>query len=55
VKFDKSPSWLVELFQALQPEVGGVPRKMFGYPCAQGYAAPKICLSSAAGVSSSWS
>ena len=34
MKFAKSPSWLVELFQALQPEVGGSPRKMFGYPCA---------------------
>src|SRR5215468_5167920 len=34
MKFAKSPSWLVQLFQALQPEVGGMPRKMFGYPCA---------------------
>jgi len=34
MKFAKSPAWLVELFQALQPEVGGAPRKMFGCPCA---------------------
>ena len=34
MKFDKSPHWLVELFGALQPEVGGTPRLMFGYPCA---------------------
>ena len=34
MKFTKSPAWLVELFGALQPEVGGQPRKMFGYPCA---------------------
>ena len=34
MKFDKSPLWLVELFKALQPEVGGTPRLMFGYPCA---------------------
>lgn len=34
MKFDKSPRWLVELFRALQPEVGGTPRQMFGYPCA---------------------
>ena len=34
MKFDKSPRWLVDLFRALQPEVGGEPRQMFGYPCA---------------------
>jgi hypothetical protein len=34
IKFSKSPSWLVQLFQALQPEVGGTPRQMFGYPSA---------------------
>ena len=34
MKFDKSPQWLVQLFKALQPEVGGDPRQMFGYPCA---------------------
>ena len=34
MKFPKSPSWLVELFGALQPEVGGEPRKMFGFPVA---------------------
>ena len=34
MKFTKSPHWLVELFTALQPEVGGTPRQMFGYPCA---------------------
>jgi TfoX/Sxy family transcriptional regulator of competence genes len=34
MKFAKSPSWLVELFDALQPEVGGDRRSMFGYPCA---------------------
>ena len=34
MKFSKSPAWLVQLFQALQPEVGGTPRQMFGYPCA---------------------
>jgi TfoX/Sxy family transcriptional regulator of competence genes len=34
MKFDKSPQWLVQLFLALQPEVGGVRRLMFGYPCA---------------------
>lgn len=34
MKFDKSPAWLVQLFQALQPELGGTPRKMFGYPSA---------------------
>ena len=34
MKFDKSPQWLVQLFEALQPEVGGTPRRMFGYPSA---------------------
>ena len=34
MKFDKSPHWLVDLFRALQPEVGGDPRQMFGYPAA---------------------
>ena len=34
MKFDKSPQWLVQLFKALQPEVGGEPRQMFGFPCA---------------------
>lgn len=34
MKFTKSPSWLVELFDALQPEVGGDRRQMFGYPVA---------------------
>jgi TfoX/Sxy family transcriptional regulator of competence genes len=34
MKFDKSPHWLVTLFDALQPEVGGVRRIMFGYPAA---------------------
>lgn len=34
MKFDKSPLWLVQLFKALQPEVGGTPRLMFGYPSA---------------------
>jgi TfoX/Sxy family transcriptional regulator of competence genes len=34
MKFDKSPHWLVQLFEALQGETGGTPRKMFGYPCA---------------------
>jgi TfoX/Sxy family transcriptional regulator of competence genes len=34
MKFDKSPHWLVQLFDALQPEVGGVRRVMFGYPAA---------------------
>jgi TfoX/Sxy family transcriptional regulator of competence genes len=34
MKFDKSPQWLVQLFEALQTETGGAPRKMFGYPCA---------------------
>ncbi|HEX9578766.1 MAG TPA: TfoX/Sxy family protein [Myxococcales bacterium] len=34
MKFSKSPAWLVQLFKALQPEVGGTPRQMFGYPCA---------------------
>ena len=34
MKFDKSPAWLVQLFQALQSEVGGTPRQMFGYPSA---------------------
>jgi TfoX/Sxy family transcriptional regulator of competence genes len=34
VKFSKSPAWLVQLFDALQPEVGGTRRQMFGYPCA---------------------
>ncbi|TMA28557.1 MAG: TfoX/Sxy family protein [Deltaproteobacteria bacterium] len=34
MKFSKSPSWLVDLFTALQEEVGGTPRQMFGYPCA---------------------
>ena len=34
MKFAKSPQWLVELFTALQPEVGGTARQMFGYPCA---------------------
>ena len=34
MKFDKSPQWLIQLFEALQPEVGGTPRRMFGYPCA---------------------
>ena len=33
MKFSKSPAWLVQLFKALQPEVGGTPRQMFGYPC----------------------
>ena len=31
---DKSPHWLIELFDALQPEVGGTRRIMFGYPTA---------------------
>jgi TfoX/Sxy family transcriptional regulator of competence genes len=34
MKFDKSPQWLVQLFDALQPEVGGERRLMFGYPAA---------------------
>lgn len=34
MKFSKSPPWLVALFGALQPEVGGERRQMFGYPCA---------------------
>lgn len=34
MKFDKSPAWLVQFFQALQSEVGGTPRKMFGHPSA---------------------
>jgi len=34
VKFPKSPSWLIELFDAVQPEVGGTRKKMFGFPCA---------------------
>ena len=34
MKLDKSPRWLVQLFDALQPEVGGTRRVMFGYPTA---------------------
>jgi TfoX/Sxy family transcriptional regulator of competence genes len=34
MKFDKSPQWLVQLFDALQRETGGARRQMFGYPCA---------------------
>src|SRR2546428_842547 len=34
MKFAKSPAALVQLFNALQPEVGGVRKQMFGYPCA---------------------
>jgi TfoX/Sxy family transcriptional regulator of competence genes len=34
MKLAKSPAWLVELFDALQPEVGGDRKQMFGYPCA---------------------
>jgi TfoX/Sxy family transcriptional regulator of competence genes len=34
MKFDKSPQWLIQLFDALQPEVGGERRLMFGYPAA---------------------
>ncbi len=34
MKFDKSPHWLVQLFEALQAETGGTRRQMFGYPCA---------------------
>lgn len=34
MKFDKSPQWLIELFDALRPEVGGERRVMFGYPVA---------------------
>ena len=34
MKFDKSPLWLVKLFETLQQEVGGDPRRMFGYPAA---------------------
>jgi len=34
MKLAKSPVWLVELFDALQPEVGGERKQMFGYPCA---------------------
>ncbi len=34
MKFSKSPSWLVQLFDALQQEVGGTRRQMFGYPVA---------------------
>jgi TfoX/Sxy family transcriptional regulator of competence genes len=33
VRFEKSPIWLVELFDAMLPEVGGERRQMFGYPC----------------------
>ena len=31
---DKSPQWLVQLFDALQPEIGGTRKVMFGYPTA---------------------
>jgi TfoX/Sxy family transcriptional regulator of competence genes len=31
MKFEKSPAWLVQLFEALAP---GERRKMFGYPCS---------------------
>lgn len=34
MKFSKSPSWLIALFDALRPGVGGERRQMFGYPCA---------------------
>jgi TfoX/Sxy family transcriptional regulator of competence genes len=34
MKLTKSPAWLVGLFDALQPEVGGERKQMFGYPCA---------------------
>jgi len=34
MKLAKSPAWLVELFDALQPDVGGDRKQMFGYPCA---------------------
>jgi TfoX/Sxy family transcriptional regulator of competence genes len=34
MKFSKSPAWLVQLFDALQPEVGGARKQMFGYPVA---------------------
>src|SRR5437588_6622389 len=33
MKLAKSPAWLVELFDSLQPEVGGERKQMFGYPC----------------------
>jgi TfoX/Sxy family transcriptional regulator of competence genes len=34
MKLAKSPGWLVDLFDALQPGVGGERKQMFGYPCA---------------------
>ena len=34
MKLPRSPSWLVALFDALQPEVGGDRKQMFGHPCA---------------------
>jgi len=34
VKLARSPAWLIELFDAVQPEVGGERKQMFGYPCA---------------------
>lgn len=34
MKFVKSPPSLVQLFDALQRDVGGVRKQMFGYPCA---------------------
>src|SRR5438128_9549795 len=34
MKLAKSPPWLVQLFDALQPDVGGERKQMFGYPCA---------------------
>src|SRR5438128_10374200 len=34
MKLAKSPAWLVNLFDALQPDVGGDRKQMFGYPCA---------------------
>lgn len=34
MKFVRSPPSLVQLFDALQRDVGGVRKQMFGYPCA---------------------
>ncbi len=34
MKMAKSPQWLVQLFDALQSEIGGARRVMFGYPTA---------------------
>ncbi len=33
MKFEKSPAWLVELFDSLIAETKGERRQMFGYPC----------------------